>query len=440
MISQAKQLFSKLKKPSLTVQVFAGLVIGIAIGAVFPALGMEIKPLAVIFLRMIKMLIAPLLFATLVVGIAGTGSHKTLGRMGAKTIGYFTVATIFALFVGLLVANLTQPGMGIPIDLGAGNVSELSQITENAHHVAGHSFWDTLVNMFPTSVVDAMARGEILQLVVFSVFFALALSAAGDAGKPVLQGLESLADVMLKFVGFVMVFAPMGVMAAIAATVGKNGLSVLLVYAKLVSSLYLALIIFMGVVLFTVCWVVRIPIFKFLQAVKEPFVLAFSTASSEAAFPKAMENMEKFGVPKSVVGFVLPTGYSFNLDGSTLYLALASLFIAQMAGIDMPIQQQLLMMLTLMITSKGIAAVPRASLVILAGLCTAFGLPLEGIAVILGIDHVLDMGRTSVNLVGNCLATAVVARWEGILDDEKMLAFVPDEETDDVSEAMPLPA
>lgn len=436
------KVFERLKAPSLTVQVFLGLALGVLAGAWFPEVAVQLKPLADIFLRMIKMLIAPLLFATLVVGIAGGGDHKKLGRMGLKTIIYFEIATTVALIVGLLVANTLQPGAGMSLDLGRGNVAELATIQSNASSLASKSFMETFVHMIPTSVVDAMAKGDILQLVVFSVFFALALAAAGEKGKPVFQACESLAEVMFKFVGYVMAFAPMGVFAAIAATIGKNGLQVLVIYAKLVGSVYLALGIFVLLVLVTVCFIIRVPFLKLVQAVKEPFVLAFSTASSESALPKAMETMERFGVPKGIVSFVMPTGYSFNLDGSTLYLSLATLFVAQMAGVSLPLEQQIIIMLTLMLTSKGIAGVPRVSLVVLAGTLTMFGLPLEGIAVILGIDHVLDMGRTSVNLLGNCVATAVVARWEGVFDDEKMLAFGTTDEAslEDQPASLPQPA
>ncbi len=421
--------FSKLKAPSLVTQVIIGMVLGIFIGTAFPALGIELKPLATIFLRMIKMLIAPLIFATLVVGIAGAGHHKNLGRLGLKTIAYFEILTIPALIIGLLVANILQPGAGIDMNLlGAQNAAELGSITGNVQTVQNHTLWDTLIHMFPTSVVDAMARGEILQLVVFSVFFGVALMSAGEKGKPILQALESLSEVMFEFVGKVMAFAPMGVMAALSYTVGTNGLKVLLIYAKLVGSLYFALAIFVVLILFTSCTIARIPFLKLMKAIKEPFLLAFSTASSESALPKAMEVMERFGVPKTVVSFVMPTGYSFNLDGSTLYVALASLFIAQMAGIELSLETQIIMMLTLMLTTKGVAAVPRASLVVLAATLTAFGLPIEGIAVILGIDHFLDMGRTSINLLGNCVACAVVARWEGLFDDEKMNAFGTEDE------------
>lgn len=416
-----------LKKPSMSTQVILGMLIGILIGVLAPNIGVEIKPLASIFLRMIKMLIAPLIFSTLVIGIAGTGDHKNLGRLGLKTIVYFEVVTTAALAIGLLVANVLKPGAGVDLaTMASGTAAEVTAITGNVTAVQQHTLWDTIVHMFPTSVVQAMAEGEILQIVVFSVFFALAMMAAGDKAKPIVGLLESLADIMFEFVHKVMAFAPMGVMAAVAATVGANGLEILLVLAKLVGSLYFALILFVAVVLLSVCTIARIPFIKLMKAIREPFLLAFSTASSESALPKAMEVMEKFGVPKNVVSFVLPTGYSFNLDGSTLYVALAALFIAQMYGIEMPLGQQLLMMVTLMFTTKGVAAVPRASLVVLAATLTAFNLPIEGIAVILGVDHFLDMGRTSLNLVGNCVAAAVVARWEGVLDDEKMEKFSPE--------------
>jgi proton glutamate symport protein len=434
--------FVQLKNPSLVMQVIFGMIIGIAIGYFFPELGKQIQPLAGIFIRMIKMLIAPLLFATLVIGIAGTGGHGGLGRMGLKTIVYFEIATTVALAIGLGVANWLTPGKGISLALGAANAGDVDQYAKTAAGLH-HSFWDTITNMFPTSIVKAMSEGDILQLVVFAVFFALGLSAAGVKGKPIMTLLESLSEVMFKFVGLVMRFAPIGVMAAMAGTVGSNGLGVLMVYARLVGSLYLALALFVTVVLIAVCSIFRIPFLKLLKAIKEPFILAFSTASSEAALPKAMEVMERFGVPKSIVSFVLPTGYTFNLDGSTLYLSLASLFVAQMAGVHMSWQEQLTMMGTLMLTSKGVAAVPRASIVILAGTLGAFHLPMEGIAVILGIDHVLDMGRTAVNLLGNCVASAVVARWEGQLDDEKIANFeanVPSpEDTESISSSLEVP-
>jgi proton glutamate symport protein len=434
-------LLKRLKETSLTTRVFFGLILGILLGVLVPDVAVSLKPLADIFLRMIKMLIAPLLFATLVVGIAG-GGHGNLGRMGLKTLVYFEIVTTLALVVGLLVANTLQPGTGFSLNLGATNGAELAAIQQNASNMSHASFMDTLVHIVPTSVIDAMARGDILQLVVFAIFFALALAAAGEKGKLIYQACESLSEVMFKFVGYVMAFAPLGVMGAMAATIGENGLSILAIYAKLVGSVYLALILFVGLVLMSVCWIARIPFLHLMKAIREPFVLAFSTASSESALPKAMEVMERFGVPKNIVSFVMPTGYSFNLDGSTLYLSLATLFVAQMAGVDLSWDKQLLIMLSLMLTSKGIAGVPRVSLVVLAGTLTAFGLPLEGVAVILGIDHVLDMGRTSVNLLGNCVATAVVARWENAFDEERMAAFIQDQPTPEssIEEPAPLPA
>ncbi len=420
---------ARLTKPSLVVQVIAGMVLGIALGHFWPEVGVQIKPLSDIFLRMIKMLIAPLIFATLVIGIAGTGSHKNLGRLGAKTLIYFELATIPALIIGMVVANLFRPGDGIDMStLSAKGVAQLGAITGNIETVQHHTLWDTLVNMVPTSVIDAMAKGDILQLVVFSVFFALAILSAGEKARPILTVLQSLSEIMFEFVNKVMAFAPMGVMAAIAATVGANGLDILKVYVKLVGSLYFALAVFVLLVLCTACSIARIPFLRLMKAIKEPFLLAFSTASSESALPKAMEVMERFGVPKNVVSFVMPTGYSFNLDGSTLYVALAALFVAQMAHVEMSLQDQLVMLLTLILTTKGVAAVPKASLVVLAATLSAFHLPMEGVAVILGIDHFLDMGRTSINLVGNCVASAVVARWEGVFDDEKMGVFGTEKE------------
>jgi proton glutamate symport protein len=419
-----KQTIDTLKSLSLSTQVFIGLILGTLVGAFIPDFAVELKPLSTIFLHMIKMLIAPLLFSTLVVGIAGTGGHKNLGRLGFKTILYFEIVTTLALIIGLVIANTLQPGVGFNIDLSSIDTSDMANIRQNAMAMSHHSFWDTVIHMFPESVIDSMAKGQILQLVVFSVFFALALAAAGDKGKPIFQACESLAEVMFKFVGYVMAFAPLGVFGAIAATIGKNGIDILFLYTKLIGTVYLALAVFVGVVLFSVCAAFKIPFVGLLKAIKEPILLAFSTASSESALPKAMETMERFGVPKNIVSFVMPTGYSFNLDGSTLYLSLATLFVAQMAGISLSIEQQLLIMLSLMLTSKGIAGVPRVALVVLAGTLLAFDLPAEGVAVILGIDHVLDMGRTTVNLVGNCIATAVIAKWENAFDDHKMNAYL----------------
>ena len=400
--------------PSVTTQIFIGLVLGIAVGYLWPSFGVAIKPLADAFLRMIKMLIAPLLFATLVVGIAGTGDMKAMGRIGLKAIVYFEVATTIALFLGLLLVNVFRPGDGLAIPIGS-DTQALAALAQNEQHA-----WDIFLHLFPTSVVDAMARGDILQLVVFSTFFGIALAAVGPKGEPVLKLLDSLAQVMFKFTGYVMAFAPVGVFAAIASVVGGKGLGVLFSLGKLIALMYIGIAVLIAIVVVATAYMIRVPVGAFWKAAREPFLIAFTTASSEAALPSSLENMERFGVPKSIVGFVLPTGYSFNLTGSTMYLSLASVFVAQIAGVHMTLGQQLVMMLTLMLTSKGVAGVPRAALVVLTATLTQFGLPLEGAAILLGIDQIMDMGRTAMNVVGNCIATVVVARWEGVLDDAQM--------------------
>jgi len=406
--------------PSLTVQILIGLVLGILLGWLQPEWGKAIKPMATIFLNMIKMIIAPLIFSTLVIGIAGTGDFKKVGRIGLKAIIYFEIATTIALLIGLFTVNVFRPGQYIPqmVATGAAPAASAGSLVQKPQ-----SGSDFLIHVFPTSVVDAMARGDILQLVVFSIFFGLALAAIGEKGQPLVSVLNTLAETMFRFTDFVMKFAPLGVMAAIAFTVGDKGLGVLKGYASLVVCFYGALVFFVFVVLFLVCAIIRVPFLRLFKVIREPFTIAFTTASSEAALPTAMESMERFGCPRDIVGFVLPTGYSFNLDGATLYLSLASIFIAQVYGIPLDIKTQLAMMLTLMLTSKGVAGVPRASLVVLAGTVASFNLPMEGVAMLLGIDQILDMGRTATNVTGNCVATAVVARWEGVLDDQKMLSF-----------------
>jgi proton glutamate symport protein len=404
--------------PSTTTQIFIGLVAGVIIGHFFPDLGVAIKPLADAFLRMIKMIIAPLLFATLVIGIAGTGDLRAMGRIGLKAIVYFEVATTIALVLGLLMVNVFQPGAGVSLPTSGADAAEMAKMAGRQQ-----TAWDIFLHLFPTSVVDAMARGDILQIVVFSTFFGIALAAIGERGRPVMDVLDGLAQVMFRFTGYVMKFAPIGVMAAIAATVGGKGLGILVTLGKLVLVMYGSLVLFVICVVWTVALIIRVPFPVFLKAVREPFLIAFTTASSEAALPKALEVMERFGVPRNIVGFVLPTGYSFNLDGSTLYLSVASIFVAQLYGVDLSVGQQVMMMLTLMVTSKGVAGVPRAALVILSATLATYGLPLEGAAILLGVDQLLDMGRTAVNVMGNCIATAVVARWEGVFDDERMRAF-----------------
>ena len=402
---------NSIRRVSLTQWIIISMIVGVLLGWLAPGVAVALKPLSTIFLNMIKSLIAPLLFSTLVVGIAGHGDDmKKVGKLAFRSIVYFEIVTTLALAVGLIAVNLVRPGEGLslPTEQVSATITEASQRTV--------TFSGVLEHIVPASFVDAAAKNEVLQVVFWSIIFAVALARTPIGPKKIMLGFaESLSEVMFKFVGIVMAFAPFGIGAAIAATVGQSGIGVLKNLGILVLTLYGALVVFVLFVLVPVAVVFRIPLGAFWKTVREPWLIAFSTASSEAALPRAMQKMEAFGVPRRIVAFVMPTGYSFNLDGSTLYLALASVFVAQAANIDMPISQQILMMLTLMVTSKGVAAVPRASLVILSGALTQFGLPLSGVALILGVDAVMDMARTSINLVGNCLATAVMARWEGEL-------------------------
>ena len=407
-------MVNSIRRISLTQWIIVSMIVGVLLGWLAPGFAVALKPLSTIFLNMIKSLIAPLLFATLVVGIAGHGDDmKKVGKLAFRSILYFEVVTTLALAVGLIAVNLVRPGEGVGLDTTAqvsATVTDLSQ-----RHV---TFSAVLEHIVPSSFVDAAAKNEVLQVVFWSIIFAVALARTPAAPKRTMLGvIESLSEVMFKFVGIVMAFAPFGIGAAIAVTVGQSGIGVLRNLGILVLTLYGALVVFVLVVLVPVAVIFRIPVAAFWKTVREPWLIAFSTASSEAALPLAMQKMEAFGVPRRIVAFVMPTGYSFNLDGSTLYLALASVFVAQAANIDMPLSQQILMMLTLMVTSKGVAAVPRASLVILAGTLASFQLPLEAVAVILGVDELMDMARTTVNLVGNCLATVVMARWEGEYHD-----------------------
>jgi len=417
-----------LKHSRLTALIFLALILGVVVGHFAPELAVKMRPFAVIFLRMVKMIIAPLLFATLVVGIAGHGDTKSLGKVGLKTLIYFEVVTTLALIVGLTMANIFKPGMGFGTQSLEANSSLLNQAGMMAASHAHTSLSGMVMNIFPTSIVQAMAEGNLLQIVVFSIFFALAMIAVGKAAKPVMSVLNSVSQIMFKFTEYVMYFAPLGIFGAIAATVGTNGLSILKNYAKIIFSLYTALAVFVLVVLFIACKYARISFRSLIKAIQEPAILTFTTASSEAAFPKAIEIMEKFGVPKNIVSFVMPTGYTFNLDGSTLYLAMAVIFSSQIVGINLDLNQQIILMLALMLTSKGVAGVPRASLIVLAGTLASFNIPIIGVAILLGIDQILDMGRTAVNLIGNCVATVVIARWENEFDYEKMNKFI--EESD----------
>src|SRR5689334_21025528 len=372
---------------------------GLVVGWLAPGAAASLKPLSTIFLRLIRSIIAPLIFSTLVVGIAGHGNLRQVGRMGIKALVYFEAVTTIALLIGLAAVNLVRPGDGIALHAVAPAV-DLAAKQQSAA--------DMITHIFPQSFVQAAAEGEVLQVVVFTLIFSLALAMLPAAKKePMLKFCDSLAETMFAFTGIVMKYAPIGVGAAIAATVAASGIGVLYNLGILIVTFYVALILFVVGVLGGVAFLARIPVGRFFRAVREPAVIAFSTTSSEAALPKAMQAMEALGVPRRIVSFVIPTGYTFNLDGSTLYLSLTSIFVAQAAGVQLTIGQQCIMMLTLMLTSKGVAGVPRASLVILGGTAASFGLPLEGVAVLLGVDALLDMGRTAVNVVGNCLASAV---------------------------------
>ena len=411
-----------MKHSKLTLLIFAALILGVIFGHFCPDMAVKMRVLAVIFLRMVKMIIAPLLFATLVIGLAGHGDVKKLGKIGLKTIIYFEIVTTLALIIGLTMGNIFNPGRGF--GTGVANPQLLKEAGLMAVTTPHTSVSEMIMNIFPTSIIQSMAEGNLLQIVVFAIFFAVAICAVGQKAKPVMDVLESVSQIMFKFTEYVMYFAPLGIFGAIAATVGSNGLSILKNYFKIIFSLYTALAVFVLLVLFIACKYARISLRNLLKVIQEPAFLAFTTASSEAAFPKAIDLMERFGVPQNIVSFVMPTGYTFNLDGSTLYLAMAVIFSSQICGIDLGLNQQILIMLALMLTSKGIAGVPRVSLVVLAGTLASFNIPLIGVARLLGIDQILDMGRTTVNLVGNCVATVVIARWENVFDYDKMNSYI----------------
>jgi proton glutamate symport protein len=400
-------------RKKMSLWIFSAMVLGIEVGMDFPSFALEMERLAKIFLRLIKTLVAPLIFATLVVGIAGHSNLKQVGRMGLKSIIYFEIVTTLALFIGLMAINITQAGKGVQVEVNE-KVKEKS--TELLAQRSEHK--DHIVEIFPENIAKSIAENSVLQIVVFSVIFAIGLGMVKNEQHKLtmLRMNESLAEVMFKFTDIVMYLAPLAVFGALASTVAKSGVDVLMSLMKLVGTLYVSLVVFVLLVLLPIALLAKIPIRKFLNAVSEPVSLAFATASSEAALPKAMENLEQFGIPKHIVGFVIPTGYSFNLDGTTLYLSLASVFIAQMSGINLSIGEQISICLVLMLTSKGVAGVRGASFVILAGTVASMGLDPEKASVILGIDAVMDMARTSVNVLGNCLATAVIARSEGELE------------------------
>jgi proton glutamate symport protein len=405
------------QRRSLTFWIVTSMLVGAEAGADFPEAAQNLKVLSDVFLRLVKTIIAPLVFATLVVGIAGHADLKKVGRMGVKALVYFEVVTTFALFIGLAAINLTRAGKLDPAVLAAAQAGNTA--TDVIATAPKQSAADIILHIFPDNIAKSVAEGQVLQVVVFAIIFAIGLAMVPEKHrKPMLAWSESLSEVMFKFTNVVMFFAPLGVGGAIAYTVGKMGFAPLLNALQLLLTLYGALIAFVLLILLPVALIARLPLKRFLQAVAEPVSIAFATTSSEAALPRAMEAMESIGVPRRVVAFVMPTGYSFNLDGTTLYLSLASIFVAQAAGIELSFGQQLVMVFTLMLTSKGVAGVPRASLVILLATVSSFGLPPWPVFIILGIDALMDMARTAVNVLGNCLASAVIARWEGEFVDD----------------------
>lgn len=403
-----------MKKLGLSTQILIGLILGALVGYLFPDVGDKLKPFGDGFLRLIKMIVVPLIFSTLVMGIAGTGDFKKLGRLGGKSIIWFEFATTIALAVGLIIMNITEPGLGVHIAASAGDAGQVAAAGKHSINLV-----DYVVHIIPTNIIDAAARQDMLQIILFACFFGVGVAHIGKDGETIVRGCRCIAEVMFKVTGYVMHLAPIGVFAMIAYTVGSYGIEMLIPLGKLIASVALATFLFIVIVAVIAGAFTRINFFHVLKSLKDILLLAFSTASSEAALPGAMKRLETLGVPKNIVTFVMPTGYSFNLDGSTLYSSACILFIAQLYGIQMPIEQQILVMLTLMLSTKGIAGVPGAGIIVVAATAAAFHLPTEGVAILLGIDRILDMIRTICNVCGNCMATMVVACWEGEMNREK---------------------
>ncbi len=399
----------KIKAPSLIFQIFLGMLLGIIIGYFWKESAPALHILSDIFMRFIKMIIAPLVFSVLVVGVAKVGDFKSVGRIGIKTLLYFTTAAIVALLLGLMLVNLFEPGKTMSLELPPADAKVGIEGTK------GFDANNFIEHIIPTSIVDVMARNEILPIVIFALFFGIAAASIGKKGKIVVDFFDSVSHIMFKVTNYVMAFAPIGVFGALAAVVSKQGLGVLTGYVYLISTFYLGLFLFVFGVLFLVCVVMKIKFFQLLSFIKEPILLAFSTASSEAAMPKTIESLERFGCGNRIISFVLPLGYSFNLDGSMMYMTFATVFIAQAYGIEMTTADQITMLLILLVTSKGMAGIPRASLVVIAGMLDHFNIPVAGLLLLLGIDQILDMGRSATNVVGNAVATAVVSKWEGEL-------------------------
>lgn len=414
-----------MKKIGLAWQIFIGLLLGIAVGAVFygnPEVATYLQPIGDIFLRLIKMIVIPIVVSSLIVGVANVGDIKKLGKLGGKTILYFEIITTIAIVVGLLAANLFHPGTGV--NMKTLEKTDIQSYVDTTHEVQSHSMIDTVVNIVPKNIFEALSTGNMLAIIFFSVMFGLGVAAIGEKGKPVLQFFQGVADAMFYVTNQIMKFAPFGVFALIGVTVSKFGIQSLIPLSKLVLVVYGTMVFFVVVVLGIVAKLVKVNLWHMIKILKDELVLAYSTASSETVLPKVMEKMEKFGCPKAITSFVIPTGYSFNLDGSTLYQALAAIFIAQLYGIDMPISQQISLLLVLMVTSKGIAGVPGVSFVVLLATLGTVGIPVEGLAFIAGIDRILDMARTAVNVVGNSLAAVVMSKWEGQYNEEKATQYV----------------
>ncbi|MCC3380482.1 cation:dicarboxylate symporter family transporter [Paenibacillus farraposensis] len=413
-----------MKKINLTMQIFIGLTLGIIVGALFygnPGVEVYLKPIGDIFIRLIKMIVVPIVISTLIIGVAGVGDMKKLGKLGGKSILYFEIVTTIAIIFGLLVANLFRPGVGV--DMSHLAKSDIHKYVETAE-TTSHNFMDTIVHIVPTNIIQALGAGDMLAIIFFSVFFGLGIAAIGNKGKPVLNFFEGVADAMFWVTNQVMRLAPFGVFALIGTTVAKFGLASLWPLLKLVLSVYGSMLLFIVIVFGIIAKICGIRLWTMIKILKSELLLAYSTASSESVLPKIMEKMERFGCPKGITSFVIPIGYSFNLDGSTLYQALAAIFIAQMYGIHLPISSQITLMIVLIISSKGIAGVPGASFVVLLATLGAVNLPLEGLAFIAGIDRILDMARTVVNVLGNSLAAVVMSKWEGEYDKEKGEKYV----------------
>lgn len=410
---------------SLAWQIVIGLILGIIVGAIFygnPKVEVFLQPLGDIFIRLIKMIVVPIVISTLIVGIANVGDMKQLGKLGGKTILYFEIITTFAIILGLVIANIVQPGAGV--DKDQLQKTDIQSYVQTAEDQEQKGIMDTFIHIVPTNFFQSVAEGDMLAIIFFSVFFGLGVASIGEKGRPIITFLEGVSSAMFWVTNQIMKFAPIGVFGLIGVTVSKFGISSLIPLGKLVITVYGAMIFFIIVVLGVVAKICKTSIFTMMKILKDEIILAYSTASSETVLPKIMEKMERFGVPKSITSFVVPTGYSFNLDGSTLYQAIAALFIAQMYGIEMSITAQITLILVLMVTSKGIAGVPGVSFVVLLATLGAVGIPLEGLAFIAGVDRILDMARTVVNVMGNSLATVVMAKWEGQFDTEKAEKYV----------------